>query len=136
MDVSRCTIIVCMGKHLLLTCIERFFSTVCSLFSYTCWSATCLSWVSKFHKFFVTCSETEARFIFEGIRYYPSWKVHFQLSGTSLDFFTWSVNYSRDFFCHFFQSVNCMSWVSESCNISRRCPEAQALICYFVFETL
>ena len=36
------------------------------LFSYICWSVNCMNWVSKFNNFFLTCMETEARFMFEG----------------------------------------------------------------------
>ena len=36
------------------------------VFSYICWSVNCMSWVSKLNNFFLTCRETEARFIFEG----------------------------------------------------------------------
>ena len=36
------------------------------LFSYICWSVNCMSWVSKFNNFFLTCTETEAEFILEG----------------------------------------------------------------------
>ena len=58
--------IVYIGRYLVLTFIERFISTVCCFFSYICWSVNCMSWVSKFNNFFLTYTETEARFIFEG----------------------------------------------------------------------
>ena len=77
------------------------FSTVCYFLSYFGWSLNCMSQVSKFHKFFLTCLETEARFIFEGFLYCHLWKVHFQLSSTFLAFFIWSVNWSSHFFSHF-----------------------------------
>ena len=64
--MSRYTNIVYIGRYLVLTYIERFISTVCCFFSYICWSVNCMSWVSKFNNFFLTCRETEARFIFEG----------------------------------------------------------------------
>ena len=60
-----------------------------------------MSWVSKFYNFFLTCSETEEKFIFDGFKYCTLWKVNFQLSGTFLALFIWSVNCSRDFFSHF-----------------------------------
>ena len=53
------------------------------------------------------------RFIFEGFKYCPLWKVNFQLSNTFLAFFIWSVNCSRDFFSHFVSQQ--MVWV-ESLN--------------------
>ena len=52
--------------YLVLTYMERLLSTVCWLFSHICLSVNCISWVSKFNNFFLTCLETEARFIFEG----------------------------------------------------------------------
>ena len=55
-----------IGRYLALTYIERFISTIWCLFSYICWSVNCMSWASKFNNFFLTCTETEARFIFEG----------------------------------------------------------------------
>ena len=66
LKVLRYTNIVYIGRYLVLTYIERFFSTVWCFFSYICWSVNCISWVSKFNNFFLTCTETEARFIFEG----------------------------------------------------------------------
>ena len=92
---------------------KKNYPMVCFLFSHICWSVHCMSWVSKFYNFFRTCSETEARFIFERFKYCPLWKVNFQLSGIFLALFSWSVNCSRDFFSHFFsQSI---VWV-ESLN--------------------
>ena len=64
--MSRYTNIVYIGRYLVLTYKERFISTVCCFFSYICWSVNCMSWVRKFNNFFLTCTETEARFIFEG----------------------------------------------------------------------
>ena len=66
LKMSRYTNIVYIGRYLVLTYIERFISTVCCFFSYICWSVNCMSWVSKFNNFFLICTETEARFIFEG----------------------------------------------------------------------
>ena len=61
----RYTNIVYIERYLVLTYIERFVSTVCSVFSYICWSVNCMSWVGKFCNFFLICTETEARFTFE-----------------------------------------------------------------------
>ena len=69
LEVSRYINIVYIGRYLVLTYIERFFSTVHCFFSYICWSVNCIIWVSKFHNFFLTYPETEARFIFEGFKY-------------------------------------------------------------------
>ena len=66
LKMSRYTNIVYIGRYLVLTYIEIFISTVCCFFSHICWSVNCMSWVSKFNNFFLTCTETEARFIFEG----------------------------------------------------------------------
>ena len=69
LKMSRNTNIVYIGKYLALTYIERFISTICCFFSYICWSVNCMSWVSKFSNFFLTCREIEARFIFEGFNF-------------------------------------------------------------------
>ena len=45
-----------------------------------------MSWVSKFNDFFLTCTETEAWFIFQGAQCCPLWKVHFQYFYTFLAF--------------------------------------------------
>ena len=81
------------------------------LFSYICWSVNCMSWVSKFHNFFPTCSETVVRFIFESLKYCPLWKVHFQLSGIFIAFFIWSINCSREFFSRFVGQY--ISWIES-----------------------
>ena len=95
-----------LGRLFVLTYIERLFSTVCCFFSYISWSVNCKSWVSKFHHFFLGCLETKARFIFQGFKYCPLSKVHFQLCSTFLAFFIWSVNCSRDFFRYFFSQLS------------------------------
>ena len=66
LKISRYTNIVDIGRYFVLTYIERFILTVCCFFSYICWSVNCMSWFSKFNNFFLTCTEIEARFIFEG----------------------------------------------------------------------
>ena len=77
--MSRYINIVYIRRYLVLTYIERFISTVCCFFSYTAWSVYCMSWVSKFNNF-LTCRETEGRFIFEGfnIVLYGKFKELFQ----------------------------------------------------------
>ena len=101
LKISRYTNIAYTGRYLVLTYIERFVSTICCFFSYICWSVNCMNWVSKFNNFFLTCRETDARFIFEGFNIVLYGKVHFWLSDTFFAFFIWSVNCSRDFFSHF-----------------------------------
>ena len=93
--------IVYIGRYLVLTYTETFYSTVSCFFSYICWSVNYKSWISKFHNVFLTCSETGTRFIFEGFKYCPLWKVNFQLWNTFLTFSIWSVNCAWDFFSHF-----------------------------------
>ena len=96
--MSRYTNIVYIRRYLVLTYIQRFISTVCCFFSYICWSVNCMSWVSKFNNFFLTCTETEARFIFEGFNIVLYGKF---ISDSPILFFIWSVNCLRDFFSHF-----------------------------------
>ena len=66
LKVSRYTNVVYIGVYLVLTLIERLFLTVSHFLSYFCWSVNYMSQVIKFHNFFLTCSETEARSAFEG----------------------------------------------------------------------
>ena len=64
LEVSRYTNIVYIGVYLVPTYTERLFSTVCYFLSYFCRSfyfRLFLSQVSKFHNFFLTCSESETR---------------------------------------------------------------------------
>ena len=106
------TNIVYIGKYLVLLYIENLFSTVwCFLPKYLFTSVNPMNWVSKFQNFFPTCSETEARFIFESLKYCPLWKVHFQLSGIFIAFFIWSINCSREFFSRFVGQY--ISWIES-----------------------
>ena len=41
-EVSRYTIIVYIEEYLVMTYVERLFSTVCCLFNYICWSVNCV----------------------------------------------------------------------------------------------
>ena len=66
LKMSRYWNIVYIERYLVLTYTKRFISTVCCFFSCIFWSINCMSWVSKFNNFFLTCKETEARYIFEG----------------------------------------------------------------------
>ena len=98
---SRDAHIVYTEMYVVVTYIETLFPTTCYFFSSICWSVNCMSQVSKFHNFFLTCLETEAIFVFESFNYCQLWKVQFQLFSTFLAFFIWSVNYSRDIFSLF-----------------------------------
>ena len=101
LKMLRYTNIVYIGRYLVLTYIEIFISTVCCSFSYICWPVNCMSWVSKFNNFFLICTETEAKFIFEGlyIVLYGNFICDFPILFSL--FFIWSVNCLRDFFNHF-----------------------------------
>ena len=120
LKMSRYTNIVYIGRYLVLTYIERFISTVCCFFSYICWSVNCMSWVSKFNNFFLTCRETEARFIFEGFNIVLYGKF-ISDSPILFLFFYLVCKLFKGLFQSLCQSVNCMSWVFESWNIPRRC---------------
>ena len=93
LKMSRYTIIAYIGRYLVLTYIERFISTVCYFFSYICWSVNCMSWVSKFNNFFLTWTETEPRFIFEGFNIVLYGRSFLTLQYLFC-FFVWSVNCS------------------------------------------
>ena len=45
---------------------RKNFFKICYFFSYVFWSINCVSWVSKFNIFFLTYTETEAIFTFDG----------------------------------------------------------------------
>ena len=64
LKMSRYTNIVCIGRYLVLTYTERFIAIVCCFLSYICWSVNCISWVSKFHNSFLTCTEIETSLYF------------------------------------------------------------------------
>ena len=118
--MSRYTNIVYIGRYLVLTYIEIFISTVCCFFSHICWSVNCMSWVSKFNNFFLTCTETEARFIFKDFNIV----LYEKFISDSPKLFSFSLSACKSFkglFQPLSQSVNCMSWIFESWNISRRC---------------
>ena len=67
--------------------MERLFSTAGYFLSHFCRLVKYVSQVSKFHNFYLTCSETEAKCIFEGFLYCHLWKVQFQLFSTFFSFF-------------------------------------------------
>ena len=120
LKMSRYTNIVYIGRYLVLAYIERFISTVCCFFSYICWSVNCMSWVSKFKNCFLTCTDTEARFIFEGFNIVLYGKF-ISDSLTLFLFFYLVCKLFEVLFQSLCQLVNCMSWVFESWNIPRRC---------------
>ena len=121
LKMSRYTNIVYIGRYSALTYIERFISTICCFFSYICWSVNCMSWVSKFNNFFLTCTETEARFIFEGFNIVLYGKFISDSPILFLFCFYLLCQLFKGLFQSLCQSVNCMSWVFESWNIPRRC---------------
>ena len=98
LEVLRYTNIAYIGMCLVLTYAKRIYKTVCYFLSYFCWSISCMSQVSKFHNFSQTCSETGARFIFEGFQYCHLWKVKFQLSSACLAFLYFSFFLFLSFF--------------------------------------
>ena len=120
LKMPRYTNIVYIGRYLVLTYIERFISTVCCFFSCICWSVNCMSWVSKFNNSFLTCTETEAKFMFEGFNIVLYGKF-ISNSPTLFLFFYLVCKLFKGLFQSLCQSVNCMSWVFESWNIPRRC---------------
>ena len=89
----------------------KVFST--SFFNYICWSVNCISWVSKFNNFFLSCPETEARFIFEDFniglygKFISSSPILFLLFYLVCKLFKW-------LFQPLCQSVNCTNRVFES----------------------
>ena len=105
---------------------RKFFSTVCCFFSFTFWSVNCISWVSKFNNFFLTCTENEARIIFEGFNFALYGKV---ISNSPILFPIFYVvcKFFKGVFKPLCQSVNCMNWDFESENISQRCPVMKVL---------
>ena len=117
LKMSRYTNIVYIGRYLALTYIERFISTICCFFSCICWSVSCMSRVSKFRNF-LTCTETEARFIFDGFNIVLYGKL---ISDSLLIFFYLVCKLCKGLFISLCQSVICMSWVFESWNIPRKC---------------
>ena len=98
---------------LVLTYKERFFSAVCCFFSYICWSVSCKSWVSKFNDFFLTCTGTEERFIFEDFNIVLYGKF---ISNSRIIFslFCLVCKLFKGLFQPHCQSGNCTSWVFES----------------------
>ena len=95
------------------------------LFSYICWPVNCMCWVSKCNNFFLTCMETEARFIFDGFNIVLYGKFISDSLILFLFLFIWSVNCWRDFFSHFVISklYELKLWIIEhtseiSCNVS------------------
>ena len=99
-----------------------FFQQFAAFFSYICWSVSCISWVSKFKKFFLTCTKTETWCIFEGFNIVLYGKFIFSSSILFSRFYL-VCKLFKGLFQPLSQSVNCMNWVFETWSISRRCPE-------------
>ena len=102
---TRTLFIVYIGKYLVLAYIERLLFIAFLLYLLV----SKLPQLSKFYKFFLTCFKTVGKIIFEGFKYCPSWKAPFQLSGTFLSFFIWSVSCSLFFFQTHSWPLKCMS---------------------------
>ena len=103
----------CLYWKVFSTDIHRKIYVIILLLFLASWSVNCTISVSKFNSFFLTCKETEARFVFE--------ESSFLTPRYFFCFFIWSVNCVRDFFQSLCQSVNYMSWLFEAWNIPRRC---------------
>ena len=97
---------ICLYCNVFSTDTNRKIICYCLLLSsYFCWLVNCMIWVSKFHNLFLTRSETEARYIFEGFHYCDLWiydQSFIQLSSTLLAIFIWSVNCSSLFLAFLF----------------------------------
>ena len=113
LKISRYINIVYIGRYLVLTYIKIFFSTVCCFFSYTCWWVNCMSWVCNFNNFFLTCRETEARFIFEGFNIVLYGKFISDSPILSLLFYL-VCKVFKGLFQLLCQSVSFITWVFES----------------------
>ena len=90
-----------------------FFNCLLCFFSYICWSVNCMSWVSKFDYVFLTCSETEARFIFEGLRLtvFSFMESSFPICPYFFNFFHLVYKLFKGLFQPLCRSVIFMSWV-------------------------
>ena len=107
--------------------MERLFSTVCYFLSHFCWSVNYLSPVSKFHIFFLTCSETEARCIFYiwGVLLLSFMESSIPVFQHFLKLFLiWSVNC----WSHFFSPFLLVSKLYELNLWFKRCPGAFSII--------
>ena len=120
----RYTNIVYIRSCLVLTYIEIFFSIVCCFFGHICWSVNCISWASKFRNFFWIARKLRQDLYLRSlcIALYGNF-------GTFLVILIWLVNCSRDFFSYLVsQQIVLAESLNHVKNISRRYPEAQALI--------
>ena len=111
------THVVYIRTYLVPAYIERLFSIVCCFFRYIFWSANYISWISKFHNFFLTCSETEARFTFGVLQVLPFMEKLFQTFQYRFSFLHLVCKLFKGDFQPLFWSVKCISWVSEFFNI-------------------
>ena len=67
--------IVFIEIYIVLVYIERLISTVCFFFIHFMLFGELYELVCKLHNKFLTCSETDTIFIFEGLYYCRLWKV-------------------------------------------------------------
>ena len=118
LKMSRYTNIVYIGRYLVLTYIERFFSTVCCFFSYICWSVNCMSWVSKFSNFFWHIRKLRQD-LYSRALILSFMENSFLMPRYFFCFFIWFVNCLRYFFSHYELSLWIMEHISEmSRNVS------------------
>ena len=92
---------------------RKFFLTVWCFFSFVCWSVDCISWVTKFKNFFLTCMEIQARFIFEALMMLFM-ESSFSTLRYSFLFFHLVCKLFKGLFRPLCQSENCIIWVFES----------------------
>ena len=114
LEVSRYTSIAYIAVYLILTCTERLFSTACYFLSYVCWSVNCMSRVIKLHNCFLTCWETETRFILSFM----------ETSNRTFSFFHVVCKLLKSILNHFLL----VRILYELTLWFQRCPEALALI--------
>ena len=119
LKMSRYTSIVYIGRYLVLAYIERFISTVCCFFSYTCWSVNCMTWWIVW-VFFWHAQKKRQDLYLRALVLSFVFLVLFSLFYLVRKFF-------KRLFQPLCQSVNSMSWVFESYNIPQRCPVTLAL---------
>ena len=111
--MSRYTNIFYIGMYLVPIYIKRFVLRVCCIFSFICGSVNCMSWVSKLNKFFLRCTETEARFMFEDFNIVLYGKF-ISYSPILFKLFYLVCKLFKGLFQPLCQSVNFISWVFES----------------------
>ena len=113
LKMSKYANIVYIGKYLVLTYIERFFSTVCWFLSYISWSVNCINWVSKLNNIFFWHVRKLNQDLYLRVLILSFMESSFLTPWYFFCVFIWSVNCLRDFFSLFISPQNV--WV-ESLN--------------------